>query len=461
MNSAPANGPAMLPHVEDPRWLPYPDATRIIADGVEEYTTRSRYLAEFRDQVQRRTGTRLFDWVDTLHLPEDEPLRATGFEPGDGKFAGCWRHPHALLPALVVDPRPAIYLRVESVVDALAAWGRDIRAPIHGSPTAAIRWVTVAREAGIEVRFVERHGDPGNPEAQTSATVDGATVDANSLIQWNEACRLRRRDYDDDAQGFEELMELARGMTASLGADRACDLFFDTERKYWAGRNEAARVQKLRQDELGLGWANHDHHTYRSSRRHFRDLIGVLELFGMECRERFYAGEQAGWGAQILEQPAARIVVFADVDLGPEELLGDFAHQPLPDRDQLGTVGLWSALHGEAILLAGMHHLECQFDFDAAREQLRVEGVQAMDPFTHFSYLKQAFTEGERWKVPEPRLRRALQHGWITPKDAEMFRTKGAIGSHLEILERNDGYKGFNQTGVSDIIRRTDPRRKA
>jgi hypothetical protein len=35
----------------------------------------------------------------------------------------------------------------------------------------------------------------------------------------------------------------------------------------------------------------------------------------------------------------------------------------------------------------------------------------------------------------------------------------GAIGSHLENLERNDGYKGFNQTGVSDIIARTDPRK--
>jgi hypothetical protein len=33
------------------------------------------------------------------------------------------------------------------------------------------------------------------------------------------------------------------------------------------------------------------------------------------------------------------------------------------------------------------------------------------------------------------------------------------LGSHLEILERNDGYKGFNQTGVSDIIARTDPRK--
>jgi hypothetical protein len=34
----------------------------------------------------------------------------------------------------------------------------------------------------------------------------------------------------------------------------------------------------------------------------------------------------------------------------------------------------------------------------------------------------------------------------------------GALGSHLETLERNDAYKGFNQTGISQIIRQTDPR---
>ena len=47
----------------------------------------------------------------------------------------------------------------------------------------------------------------------------------------------------------------------------------------------------------------------------------------------------------------------------------------------------------------------------------------------------------------------------ISPEQAERFRHEGALGSHLEILERNDGYKGFNQTGISEIIRDTDPRR--
>lgn len=33
------------------------------------------------------------------------------------------------------------------------------------------------------------------------------------------------------------------------------------KRDYWPSRNRAARVQRERQDRLGLGWANHDRHA--------------------------------------------------------------------------------------------------------------------------------------------------------------------------------------------------------
>jgi hypothetical protein len=245
-----------------------------------------------------------------------------------------------------------------------------------------------------------------------------------------------------------------------VGPDRTCDLFFAAERQYWQSRNRAAQVQKGRQDRLGLGWANHDHHTYRSGRTAFVQLIGALELLGFTCRERFYAGREAGWGAQVLEHPSTRIVIFADVDLLPDEVAEDFAHQPLAPRDALGTVGLWCALHGESFLAAGMHHLECQFDFQAACQQLAEEGIAMMPPFTDLPYLKQAFTEAEYWPVDESRIRQAQQNRWIDAAQATSFRQHGARGSHLEVLQRDEGYKGFNQQGISDIIRRTDPRRE-
>ena len=50
------------------------------------------------------------------------------------------------------------------------------------------------------------------------------------------------------------------------------------------------------------------------------------------------------------------------------------------------------------------------------------------------------------------RIDRLLHHGLITEAQANNFREHGAIGSHLENLERNEGFKGFNQTGVSDIM---------
>jgi hypothetical protein len=160
-----------------------------------------------------------------------------------------------------------------------------------------------------------------------------------------------------------------------------------------------------------------------------------------------------------MEQAETGIITFNDVDLSPDELVSDFAHESLRPQPTLGTVGLWCGLHGDSFLQAGMHHLECQFDFEALRQQLESEyAVKVMKPFTDFPHLRQAFTEGERWPVSAQRIDRLLKQGLITPAQARQFQEQGAIGSHLENLERNDGFKGFNQTGVSEIIAATDPR---
>ncbi len=274
-----------------------------------------------------------------------------------------------------------------------------------------------------------------------------------------ELFAARPRPLTNARVGFEAAEERFERVAAVLGRSWACDLFFASERDYWLRRNRAARIQLVRQDRLGLGWANHDHHTYRCSREFFAPLIAVLERMGFVCRERFYAGAEAGWGAQVLEHPECGLVVFADVDLSPGEVSGDFAHQGLSPLAELGTVGIWCKLHGEAFLHAGLHHLECQFQFDAARTQLADAGIPTMAPFTDFPFLRQAFTEGETWQVSEQHLQELVEARWITASQAAEFAAHGARGSHLEILERNDGYKGFNQTGISQIIAQTDPRR--
>ena len=107
-----------------------------------------------------------------------------------------------------------------------------------------------------------------------------------------------------------------------------------------------------------------------------------------------------------------------------------------------------------------MHHLECRFDHDLLREQLASAGVNTMKPFSDFSFLKQAFTEGERWPVRRERAKRLWRAGLIDEKQFHQFTREGALGSHLENLQRQGGFKGFNQTSVSVIIAATDPRKQ-
>jgi hypothetical protein len=152
------------------------------------------------------------------------------------------------------------------------------------------------------------------------------------------------------------------------------------------------------------------------------------------------------------------VVIFSDVDIAPTELDINFAEELLPARTELGTIGLWCGLHGDSIAAAGMHHLECEYDFSAAAAALNRAGIGVMKPFTDMPVLKQAFTLGETWAVAPERIQSLLNAGSITAEQAHRFAELGATGSHLELLQRWQGFKGFNKTGVSEIILATDAR---
>lgn len=440
-------------------WQRQPEAAKLVAGLLRSLVETIPFASTLAQRMRKETGTRLADWVDHLCLPSSHPsaamLKECGFVvTGDGDEQIC-RHVDGMFPTIRIgiDDASRLAIKVESVADFLFA--HHIDAPIVGGPMSPLRMAKVCGDRSSELWAVERHGFVGfeSPEISSQQII--------AALNHAESFARRKRDDESEEDSFGRASDLVRAAIGDIGVDWACDLFFAAERRYWQCRNRAARIQKARQDHLGLGWANHDHHTYRSSREHFTRLVELLEQLGFRCRERFYGGAEAGWGAQVLEQSVAGIVVFADVDLTPDEVTGDFAHEGLTPRDQLGTVGLWCKLHGEAILQAGMHHLECQFDFVAARDQLAAEGVKTMAPFTDMEHLKQAFTEGEVWPVSRQRIDAAVANGFITDVEADRFRQRGSIGSHLEILQRDDGYKGFNQSGISDIIRETDPRHAA
>jgi hypothetical protein len=325
---------------------------------------------------------------------------------------------------------------------------------IEGPPFGPLRRCHLFTHRGVSLVAVERRG--ARAHEITAPPKDRRDRYVDAMETWRRLPRF----LENEDRAFAAVEDAAGRLAARLGPDLAAHVVCRCERDYWLSRNGVARIQRMRQDVLGLGWANHDHHTFRSSRTRFAGLVALFEQLGFEKRERFYTGKEAGWGAQVMENRRAGLVLFLDVDLAPEELTVDFAAQGLAELDSLGTVGLWCALHGDSILKAGMHHLAARFLFDRLPEALAQFGIDFMEPFSDFVHLKQAFSGGETWAVDPARVRSLADSHRIDRSRAETFLIRGAIGSHLENIQRREGYKGFNKKNVSAIIRETDPRRK-
>ena len=441
------------------------EAEAVLRRFIGSFLACSQFARNLAERMEEETGTDFYEWVDYFSSDPDaiDELQDVGFvleqvdTPPNTK---AFYHPRAMMPRVLVHPGGSLdgaprelAIRPESIVDFLSK--NDAAGEIIGKFGSRFRTALIAEESGHKLFALERLAYRGLVHQPTTPEFACAVMSAREL--W----RMRKRDFMDDSSGIAHAFELQDRAVALVGADVACDLFFAEERAYWEFRNRAGRRQKRRQDSMGLGWGNHDHHTFRCSRRLFVDVIEFFCRFGFAKRERYYAGAEASWGAQILEHHTTGITVFADVDLMPGETTVDFTRERLAQAPRLGTVGLWCGLHGDSLLQAGMHHLEARFDFTLLRDQLAKEGINMMKPFSDFSFLRQAFTEGERWPVRKERVQNLLAAGFITEGQAQLFNKNGAIGSHLENLQRKGGFKGFNQKSVSVIIGATDPRSAA
>lgn len=440
------------------QWQCHPQAETLLLSLVDEASQANPAIKTLERQLLEQTSTRLFDWLDhiiTRDQPEmEQQLQQLGFVLQEQQpDYRVYHHPGAQFPRVVLDRQQQIgvAVSVDSIADFLMVRG-TIGAPIEGSPYSGYRRCLVSQDQSSSLWVVERRGN------LTLKPTEEKAENITRYLQAKEKWQTRQRSLADEDQAMQQAVELAQQLVREVGKDVAAWIVLEVERCYWQSRNTAGQLQKNRQDRLGMGWANHDHHTFRSSRRRFHQLVQLFEILGFHCRERFYAGEEAGWGAQVMENPNCRLVLFLDVDLAPGEIVDDFAHQLLPDLPQLGTIGLWCALHGDSILKSGMHHLEAQFMFEDLAKDLDRVGIKMMNPFSSFPYLKQAFTSGETWPVEAHHIEKLLQDKKITEEQAQKFREKGAVGSHLENLQRREGYKGFNQKNVSIIIKKTDPR---
>lgn len=453
---------ASLQTPENFNWPLAYEAEALLARHIHAFLEKNTFASRLAQRMHDETGTEFFEWTDHFVVSQnhERAFRAAGFVTDAAEapsFFTVLAHPHAMLPRVLVslkaDPSPApisLAVRPEFLADFMVR--HDLGGEPAGRPGSRYRILNVSEENGALLQAVERLGYRGFIVREPAP----GFVDA--VLQARELWRTRKRNFADDDDGAKHAFAVLDRCLALVGRDVACELYFAEEREFWMFRNRAGRVQKRRQDLLGLGWANHDHHTFRCSRRYFPDLVKFMEKLGLEKRERFYAGAEAGWGAQVMESASVGIVVFADVDLQPDEVNEDYAAKRLPEIAKVGTVGLWCGLHGDSFLQAGMHHLEARFNHPLLREQLAAEGVATMKPFSDFPFLKQAFTEGERWKVDPRRVEKLRAQGSITDAQAAAFVKDGAIGSHLENLERKGGFKGFNQKSVSAIIAAVDPR---
>ncbi|MCE5318651.1 MAG: hypothetical protein LLG04_14965 [Parachlamydia sp.] len=440
-------------------WVCQPKAEALVARILEASCNSNPFIQSLQRDLSLHTSTRLFDWLDHVVVGSspslERELEETGFVSQHATPSyRVFYHPGAQLPRIVVrdkdQPIVGIAVAVESIADFLMAHG--MTGWIEGVPFSGYRRCSVSTADGVSLWVIER---------RDTELIEPTYPNEGYLERYLEAVekwQTRPRSLHDEDEAIHRTLALASELVNLLGQDLAAWVVLECERKYWQARNGAGQLQKNRQDRLGMGWANHDHHTFRSSRRHFPQLVRLFEMLGFYCRERFYAGEEAGWGAQVMENPRCKLVLFLDVDLAHDELEVDFAHHAMPELEKLGTIGLWCAMHGASILKGGMHHLEAQFSFDSLTHDLGAMNVRMMEPFSNFSYLKQAFTEGEVWHVEPWRVQKLLTAGKITGEQADKFLAYGAVGSHMENLQRREGYKGFNQKNVSYIIKKTDPR---
>lgn len=434
-------------------WQLHPRAQELVDGLVDDVRGQSPAVGAFLARLADATSTRTQDWLDFIGAPVGAAdLAAVGYVEGFQTVPGVWRHPGAQLPAIVITDEVELALRVDDVA-AFAQASRSI-GPIHGAALSGFRRVVAVWDSGVTISGVERRSWTSGI---TPETFDQAQIGAAAQA-WQTLAERPRALVGAD--GVRAQLAAAEHAVALVGPDLAASYFLQLERQYWQRSNTAGLLQFARQDRLGLGWGNNDHHTFRSSRAAFAPLITLLDTLGFAVREQFYAGAEAGWGAQVMEHPGCGGVIFADVDLRQAEIEIDFAHSDLeldPGAD-LGTVGMWCALHGESVLEAGMHHLEGQFEFEALRDDLAERGIGSMKPFSEFAHLRQAFTQAERWPVPPERVRQLVAAGQLGTERGEQIIAEGAPGSHLENLARRDGFKGFNQHNVSMTMKATHPR---
>ena len=331
-------------------WPRCPETERFIRQNLGEFLESHEFALSLARRMEKETSTEFMVWVDHLILPK-KSITETELKDNYNLLPNpdvkcpegikAYKNPYADLPSVLLsdDDEISCAIIVDQILDFQKAHKLDLL--IDGMPYSKYREMKIGGEKG-KLIIVERRGTQDFiPDTQSKPDTY-----LNALESWSN----RKRKFADKNDGMNQTLKSARDLSNEIGSGMAATAFLEAERNFWQSKNKAGQIQKRRQDSLGLGWANHDHHTFRSSRSTFPALIKILLAFGFKKRERFFAGAKSGWGAQVMEQPEAGFIIFADVDLVPEDIKIDFSSNPLPPLPKYNTVGLWTALHGESML---------------------------------------------------------------------------------------------------------------
>ena len=403
-----------------------------------------RETVVLRDAVAS-AGLRFFDLLDYLRItipPAKKSLieeQGFSFQNETCPMGKIYRHTQALFPVLILEEvraeKASSVLEVGVKIEDLDHLKkiRGFKEPIRGDKESSFRKMSLIDPKGYTLTFVERKGNPPFEKGPVlKEDVEKVRKVRRIFGPYRDA---HVRSLKNTGEGFKKTLALVQEAIGLVGKERAAYEWVQAEVLFWENRNKAATLQGRLQRDLGIGWANKDHITYRNSKAFFPKTIEILSYLGFEKREKLWAEE---FTAQVMEHQALGLSAFVDVDP--------------PHKKELGTVGLWVTIHGESMLSAGLHHVAARYDFTKVQEKLKKQGILFRPPFSYFDELKQVFTEGERRVISKADAKRLLHEGIITKAQQQEYITKGAVYSHLEDIQRGDGFKGFNQQSVDKTL---------
>ena len=189
-------------------WKTHEGSTRAVAEWIANFAERNPVAGSLKQRMLAQTGTRFFDWVDRIGVAVPTEFEAHGYVVVSTDAETLWRHPLAMLPDVFQSDKDLLSVKVDRVADFLHANGFDDRIEIVGAPGADVRRACISHEADTEFHIVERHGSRAwDPEK---------VADLAQLASTLEAFRLRRRDFDKDADAFAHAAQLVKDAVQDL-----------------------------------------------------------------------------------------------------------------------------------------------------------------------------------------------------------------------------------------------------